>query len=64
MLEIKWGAGENSNLPICPKCNDTKFVSRPITIKLDSWGDYYCSNCDLLWHRTKPYIDRDWIDRR
>lgn len=61
MEEIKYRGAENFCLPICPKCNNTKHVSRPSTIKLDSYGDYYCSDCDLLWHKNKP--DTISIDR-
>lgn len=65
MKEIRGVQAENFNLPICPNCNETKNISMPSTITLEAGacGDYYCSACDLLWHRNKPYTDIDRIDR-
>lgn len=49
--------GENLNLPICPKCNDTKYIKevRVIPLKATFVGAYECTKCEIEWERNKPY---------
>lgn len=38
----------NLNLPICPKCNDTKFVKQERSIKMFVIL-YKCEKCNISW---------------
>lgn len=37
---------ENLNLPICPKCNETRTVSD----SLFECGSFYCERCMIRWN--------------
>lgn len=39
---------DNLNLPICPKCNDTKYVKQEKSTKMDQVC-YKCESCLIDW---------------
>lgn len=55
---------DNRNLPICPKCNDTKNVKDEGNVKIPAFGPnkaYKCSKCNVTWEGyTHYYIS--WTD--
>ena len=47
----------NLNLPICPKCNETKFVTRETCTKLLPFLiTHKCNDCNITWN-GRVYID-------
>lgn len=50
---LKHVHAENFELPICPKCNDTKYVEDVKTIKMIYAKTYRCTMCDLEWNSRK-----------
>lgn len=40
----------NLRLPICPKCNDTKYVARLTTVKTCVGApEHVCTKCEICW---------------
>lgn len=50
---LKRVTAENFELPICPKCNDTKYVKEVKVIKMICYKTYRCTVCDLEWNSRK-----------
>ncbi len=41
---------DNRNLPICPKCNDTKHITKEPCVKLlPNLVTFRCSDCKISW---------------